>query len=70
MQPAHAKKTAAQDLPVAPINSPHGIELRKKAHMKVIAALDLRRLNVARMEDDELRKTVNASARRNFHSLY
>ncbi|CAE6763266.1 hypothetical protein R69927_03894 [Paraburkholderia domus] len=61
MQPAHAKKTAAQDLPVAPINSPHGIELRKKAHMKVIAALDLRRLNVARMEDDELRKTVNAA---------
>ncbi|CAE6695160.1 ATPase, T2SS/T4P/T4SS family [Paraburkholderia aspalathi] len=61
MQPAHAKKTAAEELPVAPINSPHGIELRKRAHMKVIAALDLRRLNVARMEDDELRKTVSTA---------
>lgn len=29
--------------------------------MKVIAALDLRRVNVARMEDDELRKTVSAA---------
>lgn len=61
VQPARAKKTAAPILPVAPINSPAGIELRKRAHMKVIAALDLRRLNVARMEDDELRKTVNTA---------
>ncbi|CAE6747070.1 ATPase, T2SS/T4P/T4SS family [Paraburkholderia haematera] len=61
MQPLHAKKTAAEELPVAPINSPHGIELRKLAHMKVIAALDLRRLNVARMEEDELRKTVSTA---------
>ncbi|MFM0418689.1 ATPase, T2SS/T4P/T4SS family [Paraburkholderia aromaticivorans] len=61
MQPAQAKKTAAAALPVAPINSPLGIELRKQAHMKVIAALDLRRLNVARMEEDELRKTVGAA---------
>lgn len=61
IQPARAKKTAAPILPVAPINSPAGIELRKRAHMKVIAALDLRRLNVARMEDDELRKTVNTA---------
>ncbi|SIO71423.1 pilus assembly protein CpaF [Burkholderia sp. GAS332] len=61
MQPAHARKTAAEELPVAPINSPHGIELRKLAHMRVIAALDLRRLNVARMEDDELRKTVSTA---------
>ncbi|CAE6739209.1 ATPase, T2SS/T4P/T4SS family [Paraburkholderia domus] len=58
---APAKKSAAQPLPVAPINSPAGIELRKRAHMKVIAALDLRRLNVSRMEDDELHKTVNAA---------
>jgi pilus assembly protein CpaF len=56
-----AKRTAAAELALAPINSPHGIELRKLAHMKVISALDLRRLNVARMEDDELRKTVNAA---------
>jgi pilus assembly protein CpaF len=58
---ARTKKSAAPILPVAPINSPAGIELRKRAHMKVIAALDLRRLNVARMEDDELRKTVNTA---------
>lgn len=61
MRPAHARRTAAGELPVAPINSPFGIELRKQAHMKVIAALDLRRLNVARMEEDELRKTVGAA---------
>ncbi|MEC5409512.1 ATPase, T2SS/T4P/T4SS family [Paraburkholderia sp. MPAMCS5] len=58
---ASVKETAAAALPVAPINSPLGIELRKQAHMKVIAALDLRRLNVARMEEDELRKTVSAA---------
>ncbi|QQC66726.1 ATPase, T2SS/T4P/T4SS family [Paraburkholderia ginsengisoli] len=58
---SHVKRTAAVELPVAPINSPLGIELRKQAHMKVIAALDLRRLNVARMEEDELRKTVSAA---------
>jgi pilus assembly protein CpaF len=43
----------------APINTAAGIELRKLAHMKVIAALDLRRLNVSRMADDELRTTVS-----------
>ncbi|WP_144112887.1 ATPase, T2SS/T4P/T4SS family [Paraburkholderia sp. BCC1886] len=61
MHTAHARNTAASELPVAPINSAIGIELRKQAHMKVIAALDLRRLNVARMEEDELRKTVGAA---------
>ena len=44
---------------IAPINSTEGIELRKLLHMKVIDALDLRRLNVARMADDELRTTVS-----------
>ncbi|MDE1182026.1 ATPase, T2SS/T4P/T4SS family [Paraburkholderia sp.] len=58
---ARARKTSAPPLAIAPINSPAGIELRKQAHMKVIAALDLRRLNVARMEDNELRKTVSAA---------
>ncbi|NKJ50361.1 hypothetical protein CIC12_27290 [Burkholderia sp. SG-MS1] len=57
----YAKRSAAAALPIAPINSPLGIELRKQAHMKVIAALDLRRLNVARMEEDELRNTVSAA---------
>jgi pilus assembly protein CpaF len=61
IQPARTKQTAAPQLPVAPINSPLGVELRKQAHMKVIAALDLRRLNVARMEEDELHKTVSAA---------
>ncbi|RDK01968.1 ATPase, T2SS/T4P/T4SS family [Paraburkholderia lacunae] len=60
-QAVRAIKAAASGLPVAPINSPLGIELRKQAHMRVIAALDLRRLNVARMEDDELRKTVSTA---------
>ena len=46
---------------MAPINSPLGIELRKRAHQKVIAALDLRRLNVARMDERELRDTVSAT---------
>lgn len=56
-----AGKSVGESLPIAPINSPLGIDLRKRAHMKVIAALDLRRLNVARMEDDELRKTVHSA---------
>ncbi|WJF91764.1 ATPase, T2SS/T4P/T4SS family [Paraburkholderia bonniea] len=59
--PVRVKKTAPEILTVSPINSPSGIELRKLAHMRVIAALDLRRLNVARMEDDELRNTVNSA---------
>ncbi len=60
-QPAPSRQTTAGVLPVAPINSPLGIELRKQAHMKVIAALDLRRLNVSRMEEDELRSTVSVA---------
>jgi pilus assembly protein CpaF len=60
-QTTHTRRTATAPLAVAPINSPLGIELRKQAHMKVIAALDLRRLNVARMDEDELRKTVSAT---------
>jgi pilus assembly protein CpaF len=59
--PSHAKRTAAPELAIEPINSPLGIELRKQLHMRVIAALDLRRLNVARMEDDELRQTVGTA---------
>ncbi|CAG4898171.1 ATPase, T2SS/T4P/T4SS family [Paraburkholderia gardini] len=58
---SRTKRSAAPALEVSPINSPNGIELRKRAHMKVIATLDLRRLNVSRMEDDELRRTVNAT---------
>lgn len=60
-QPPRTRKTSAPQVALASINSASGIELRKRAHMKVIAALDLRRLNVARMEDDELRKTVSSA---------
>ncbi|AUT72742.1 ATPase, T2SS/T4P/T4SS family [Paraburkholderia hospita] len=58
--PVHVEvsRVAAPPL-IAPINSAEGIELRKLLHMKVIAALDLRRLNVSRMADDELRTTVS-----------
>jgi len=56
-QPMARVETPA--LTIAPINSAEGIELRKQLHMKVIAALDLRRLNVSRMADDELRSTVS-----------
>jgi pilus assembly protein CpaF len=56
-----AKKPATPSPDIAPINAPAGIELRRRAHMRVIAALDLRRLNVSRMEDDELRRAVNAA---------
>ncbi|CAD6517434.1 ATPase, T2SS/T4P/T4SS family [Paraburkholderia sabiae] len=54
-----APSRAAAPQRIAPINSTEGIELRKLLHMKVIDALDLRRLNVARMADDELRTTVS-----------
>ncbi|NTZ88885.1 FHA domain-containing protein [Burkholderia metallica] len=41
------------------INSPFGIDLRKQAHQRLIAALDLRRINIARMEEGELRTTIS-----------
>ncbi|WP_316148812.1 ATPase, T2SS/T4P/T4SS family [Cupriavidus sp. BIC8F] len=44
----------------APINSLRGVELRKQAHQRLIAALDLRRVNVARMDEDELRELVGS----------
>ncbi|MDN7528225.1 ATPase, T2SS/T4P/T4SS family [Burkholderia orbicola] len=52
---------AAPEQPVPSINSRTGIELRKQVHMRLIAELDLRRLNVARMDDDELRRTVGGA---------
>ncbi|APR37976.1 ATPase, T2SS/T4P/T4SS family [Paraburkholderia sp. SOS3] len=58
---SRAEPSAAQPpdaTALASINSAAGVELRKLAHMKVIAALDLRRLNVSRMADEELRTTV------------
>lgn len=69
--PAPAPKpapVAAKPAPVAPlnealrapINSPRGVELRKQAHQRLIAALDLRRVNVARMAEDELCELVGS----------
>ena len=55
--PRDAHKTVREEA-LSPINSPHGIELRKAAHQALINAMDLRRVNVARMEEDELRKIV------------
>jgi len=41
-----------------PLESPDGIVLRGQLHRKLIAAMDLRRVNVSRMADAELRATV------------
>ncbi|CAJ0790969.1 hypothetical protein LMG7141_02444 [Ralstonia condita] len=49
---------AAREDVLSPINTPHGVELRKAAHQALINAMDLRRVNVARMEEEELRKIV------------
>ncbi|KVQ09542.1 ATPase, T2SS/T4P/T4SS family [Burkholderia ubonensis] len=54
--PAHAAHKAQREEALSPINSPYGIELRKAAHQALINAMDLRRVNVARMEEEELRK--------------
>lgn len=56
--PVRDTHKASREEALAPINSPHGIELRKAAHQALINAMDLRRVNVARMEEDELRKIV------------
>ena len=56
--PVRGTHKASREEPLSPINSSHGIELRKAAHQALINAMDLRRVNVARMEEDELRKIV------------
>lgn len=45
------------------LNTADGIELRKSGHSRLIAAIDLRRLNVARMSEDELSTTVGGLLR-------
>ncbi|WP_395064388.1 ATPase, T2SS/T4P/T4SS family [Paraburkholderia silvatlantica] len=45
------------------LNTPEGIELRKTGHARLIAAIDLRRLNVARMSEEELSTTVGGLLR-------
>jgi pilus assembly protein CpaF len=45
------------------LNTPEGIDLRKTGHARLIAAIDLRRLNVARMSEEELSTTVGGLLR-------
>ncbi|WP_186234339.1 ATPase, T2SS/T4P/T4SS family [Burkholderia gladioli] len=59
--PPARRANPVPELPTPAINNRIGIELRKTVHMRLIAELDLRRLNVARMDDDELRRTVGAA---------
>ncbi|WP_431018060.1 ATPase, T2SS/T4P/T4SS family [Burkholderia gladioli] len=59
--PPARRASPVPELPTPAINNRIGIELRKTVHMRLIAELDLRRLNVARMDDDELRRTVGAA---------
>ncbi|WP_175911952.1 MULTISPECIES: ATPase, T2SS/T4P/T4SS family [unclassified Burkholderia] len=55
------RASVAPDQRTSSINSRAGIELRKQVHMRLIAEFDLRRLNVARMDEDELRRTVGSA---------
>jgi pilus assembly protein CpaF len=59
---ANARHTAAppraQPRPVNPIETEQGLELRALLHRRLIEAMDLRRVNVSRMGDNELRNTV------------
>ncbi|WP_085487653.1 ATPase, T2SS/T4P/T4SS family [Paraburkholderia susongensis] len=45
------------------LNTPEGIELRKTGHARLIAAIDLRRLNVASMSEVELSSTISGLLR-------
>jgi pilus assembly protein CpaF len=45
------------------LNTPEGIELRKTGHARLIAAIDLRRLNVANMSEAELSTTISGLLR-------
>ena len=60
--PAPAMAAARAPVPVArdanPLELPEGIAMRAQLHRKLIAAMDLRRVNVSRMADAELRTTV------------
>jgi len=51
-------KPTAAPVPLSPLESPEGMALRAVLHRKLIAAMDLRRVNVSRMADTELRGTV------------
>ncbi|MDP2371798.1 ATPase, T2SS/T4P/T4SS family [Rhodoferax sp.] len=59
---AAANENRIADAPVRissnPLEQPDGIALRGRLHKKLISAMDLRRVNVSRMADAELRTTV------------
>jgi len=55
--PVAPKAPAANDRG-RPLESEEGIELRGRLHKKLISAMDLRRVNVSRMGDAELRSSV------------
>ncbi len=57
--PVVALPQAAPRAPVNPIETPQGMELRELLHRRLIDAMDLRRVNVSRMGDAELRGTVS-----------
>lgn len=61
--PEQATTPAIRDAEPGALNSPEGIELRKTAHDRLIAAMDLRRVNVARMSEAELCETVGSLLR-------
>jgi pilus assembly protein CpaF len=53
-----ARKPASAPAALSPLESEQGMALRAVLHRKLISAMDLRRVNVARMADAELRGTV------------
>jgi pilus assembly protein CpaF len=55
LPPPAARAPAA---PINPIETETGMELRALLHRRLIDAMDLRRVNVSRMGDNELRATV------------
>lgn len=63
LKPASAANDSTGDEPVihfscSPLEQPEGIMMRGRLHKKLIAAMDLRRVNVSRMADGELRSAV------------
>lgn len=57
LRPEPERATRAAPAP-APLETPEGIAARAALHKKLIAAMDLRRVNVSRMGDAELRVAV------------
>ncbi len=55
---AHAAHAPPPPRAVNPIETEQGLELRALLHRRLIEAMDLRRVNVSRMGDNELRNTV------------